>query len=138
MYLLDTNVVSEPRRGRPDPGVMDWLSRRSASELYVSVLTLAEIRRGALRLDAGQRREELTRWLGQLISRFEDRVLAVDLEVSERWAILAEAQRAAGRASDMTDELIAATAVAHGLTVVTRNLRHFEEVGCPVLSPWSR
>jgi predicted nucleic acid-binding protein len=74
--------------------------------------------------------------LAELIIRFDERILPVDLDVTERWASLAEAQRAAGRASEMTDELIAATAHVHGLTVVTRNVRHFESSGCRVLSPW--
>ncbi|OYW36248.1 MAG: hypothetical protein B7Z42_12830 [Brevundimonas sp. 12-68-7] len=72
-----------------------------------------------------------------MIFRYDQRILPVDLAVTERWASLAEVNRAAGRASEMTDELIAATAHVHGLTVVTRNVRHFEHSGCRVLSPWS-
>ena len=88
--------------------------------------------------DAGcRRRDDLDFWLGELILRYEARILPVDLDVTERWASMAEANRAAGFASDMTDELIAATAHVHGLTIVTRNVRHFEHSGCRVLSPWS-
>lgn len=137
MFLLDTNVVSEPKRSRPDVGVMAWLGDQLLSDLYISVLTVGELRRGIVRLDPGRRRDDLDFWLGDLILQHRERILPIDLDVTERWAALAEANRAVGRASDMTDELIAATAHAHGLTVVTRNIRHFEPSGCRVLSPWS-
>jgi len=138
MFLLDTNVVSEPKRSRPDAGVLTWLGEQLQSSLYISVLTVGELRRGIVRLAPGRRRDDLDFWLGDLILQHGERILAIDLDVTERWAALAEANRAAGRASDMTDELIAATAQAHGLTVVTRNVRHFEHSGCRVLSPWSQ
>lgn len=137
MFLLDTNVVSEPKRARPDMGVIDWLRDRLPSELHISVLTVGELRRGIVRLEPGRRRDDLDFWLADLILRYGERILPVDLDVTERWAALAEANRATGRACDMTDELIAATAHVHGLTVVTRNVRHFEPTGCRVLSPWS-
>ena len=138
MFLLDTNVVSEPKRSRPDAGVLTWLGEQLQSSLYISVLTVGELRRGIVRLAPGRRRDDLDFWLGDLILQHGERILPIDMDVTERWAALAEANRAAGRASDMTDELIAATAQAHGLTVVTRNIRHFEPSGCRVLSPWSQ
>lgn len=137
MYLLDTNAISEPKRARPDAGVVRWLNDQLLTDLYLSVLTIGELRRGIIRLEPGRRRDDLDFWLAQLVLRFSDRILSVDLEVTERWAALAEAQRAAGRNADMTDELIAATAHVHGLAVVTRNLRHFEQSGCRVVSPWA-
>lgn len=137
MYLLDTNAISEPKRARPDAGVVRWLNDQLLTDLYLSVLTIGELRRGIIRLEPGRRRDDLDFWLAQLVLRFSDRILPVDLEVTERWAALAEAQRAAGRNADMTDELIAATAHVHGLAVVTRNLRHFEHSGCRVVSPWT-
>lgn len=137
MYLLDTNTISEPKRARPDANVVAWLSDQLLSDLHVSVITVGELRRGIVRLDPGRRRDDLDFWLEDMIFRYDQRILPVDLAVTERWASLAEANRAAGRASDMTDELIAATAHVHGLTVVTRNVRHFEPSGCRVLSPWS-
>lgn len=138
MFLLDTNVISEPKRARPDSGVVAWLNDQLQSDFHLSVITVGELRRGIVRLDPSRRRDELDFWLAELIIRFRERILPVDLDVTERWASLAEAQRAAGRASEMTDELIAATAHVHGLTVVTRNTRHFEHTGCRVLSPWSK
>ena len=137
MFLLDTNVISEPKRARPDKGVLDWLGDQLLSDLHISVITVGELRRGIVRLEPGRRRDDLDFWLADLILRYGERILPVDLDVTERWAALAEAARAAGRPSEMTDELIAATAHVHGLTVVTRNVRHFERTGCRVLSPWS-
>lgn len=137
MYLLDTNAISEPKRARPDPAVVAWMGDQLPTDLHLSVVSVGELRRGIIRLEPGRRRDDLDYWLAQLILRFDDRILPVDLDVTERWASLAEAQRAAGRSADMTDELIAATAHVHGLTIVTRNVRHFEHSGCRLLSPWS-
>lgn len=136
MYLLDTNAVSEPKRPRPDAAFMSWLADQLATDLHVSVFTIGEIRRGVIRLQPGRRRDGLDEWISHLILRFGSRILPVDLEVAERWAALAETLRASGRTVAMTDEVIAATAQAHGLTVVTRNVRHFEDSGCRVVSPW--
>lgn len=137
MFLLDTNAISEPKRARPDAGLTRWLSDQLLSDLHLSVITVGELRRGIVRLEPSRRRDDLDFWLTDLILRYHQRILPVDLEVTERWASLAEAHRAAGRNSELTDELIAATAHVHGLTVVTRNIRHFEHSGCRVLSPWS-
>ena len=138
MFLLDTNVISEPKRSRPDAGVIGWLGAQLLSDLHISALTVGELRRGIVRLEPGRRRDDLDFWLADLILQYAERILPVDLDVAERWASLAEANRAGGRASEMTDELIAATAHVHGLTVVTRNVRHFEHSGCRVLSPWGQ
>lgn len=136
MFLLDTNAISEPKRAQPDQGVIAWLSGQLLSDLHISVITVGELRRGIVRLEPGRRRDDLDFWLEDMILRYGERILPVDLDVTERWASLAEANRAAGRPSEMSDELIAATAHVHGLTVVTRNVRHFENTGCRVLSPW--
>ena len=137
MYLLDTNAISEPKRARPDAGVVGWLNDQLLTDLHLSVITIGELRRGIIRLEPGRRRDDLDFWLAQVVLRFGDRILPIDIEVTERWAALAETQRAAGRTADMTDELIAATAHVHGLSVVTRNVRHFEHNGCRVVSPWT-
>ena len=136
MFLLDTNAISEPKRSRPDAGVVAWLNDQLPSDLHLCVITVGELRRGIVRLEPSRRRDDLDFWLEDLILRYGARILRVDLEVTERWASMAEANRAAGRVSEMTDELIAATAHVHGLTIVTRNVRHFEHSGCRVLSPW--
>lgn len=127
-YLLDTNAISETLKSRPDEGFLDWLDTVVSppedldDTLYVSVLSLAEMRRGALKLAPED---------------YNDRLLAVDLAVGERWAVLAEHYKRNGITVGLIDELIAATAHVHGLTLVTRNLRHFEHSGCRLLSPWS-
>ena len=137
MYLLDTNAISEPKRARPNAGVVAWLNDQLLTDLHLSVITIGELRRGIIRLEPGRRRDDLDYWLAQVVLRFGDRILPIDIEVTDRWAALAEAQRAAGRTADMSDELIAATAHVHGLSVVTRNVRQFEHSGCRVVSPWS-
>lgn len=137
MFLLDTNAISEPKRARPNAGVIAWLNDQLLSDLHLSVITVGELRRGIVRLEPSRRRDDLDFWLEDLILRYGERILPVDLEVTERWASMAEANRASGRVSEMTDELIAATAHVHGLTIVTRNVRHFEYSGCRVLSPWA-
>lgn len=136
MYLLDTNAISEPKRARPDAGVIAWLHDQLLSDLHISVITVGELRRGIVRLEPSRRRDDLDFWLQDLILRYGERILSIDLAVTERWASMAEANRSAGRASEMSDELIAATAHVHGLTIVTRNIRHFEHRGCRILCPW--
>lgn len=142
-YLLDTNAISETLKSRPDEGFLDWLDTVVSppedldDTLYVSVLSLAEMRRGALKLAPGSRREVIEKWITEMVEDYNDRLLAVDLAVGERWAVLAEHHKRNGITVGLIDELIAATAHVHGLTLVTRNLRHFEHSGCRLLSPWS-
>jgi toxin FitB len=133
-YLLDTNVLSEAIRTRPDPQVMAWLDSLEAEQLFVSVLSLAEIRKGALMAGAS-RQEKLLQWVNVTLPQwFEDRVLAVDLAVADEWAnMLAQA---AHQKLPAIDSLIAATALHHGLTVATRNLKDFERMAAVVYSPW--
>lgn len=137
MFLLDTNAISEPQRPRPDKGYLRWLNDRRDDELWVSALSLGELRYGVLRLDAGAKRRALEQWLAEAAALFHDRILAVDHAVAERWSALWLDNVRAGRGRAVVDELITATALVHGLTVVTRNVRHFEGSGCKVLSPWS-
>ena len=137
MFLLDTNVISEPKRLAPSAGVLRWLTGQSPSDLHISVLTIGEIRKGLLRLDPGSRRSDLGDWLDTAVTAFEDRILAVDTRVAEAWAQVNTRHRAQGAVVDVIDELIAATALAHDLTLVTRNVRHFDQTGCRLFSPWA-
>jgi predicted nucleic acid-binding protein len=133
-YLVDTNVLSELRRREPDPNVVSWLERRPAMTLYLSVLTLGELRRGVEALPAGARKRRLADWLDvELPSFFAGRVLPIDARVADRWGHLV-AQ--AGRPFPAIDSLLAATALTHGLTLVTRNVRDFEYAGLAVVDPW--
>jgi hypothetical protein len=134
-YLVDTNVLSELRRPRPHPGVRDWFAQRPAATLFLSVLTLGEIRKGVQRVADPRRRRALSDWLeADLPAFFTGRVLVVDAAVADRWGrLVAEA----GRPLPAIDSLLAATAAAHGLVLVTRNLRDFAGLPVEVFSPWA-
>src|SRR5580704_9896568 len=127
-FLIDTNVLSDYNRpGGPDPGVKRWLETTDRQTQYVSVITLAEIQKGIELLAAGKRRAELEAWLAKdLESWFSGHVLPVDRQMAARWASLVVQGLRAGRPVPTVDSLIAATASAYDLTIVTRNTRDFE------------
>ncbi|MDR3201731.1 MAG: type II toxin-antitoxin system VapC family toxin [Bifidobacteriaceae bacterium] len=133
-FLLDTDVLSEARRRRGDPGVRAWLNAQVASDLAVSVITILELERGILgvgRRDPAQG-AVLKAWLeDRVLDVFAGRILAVDLECARTLAILDVPDRLPER-----DGIIAATGIVHGLTVVTRNVRDLERTGVPLLDPW--
>lgn len=134
-YLLDTNVLSELKRRSPDVGVVEWFARRPASTLYLSVLTLGEVRKGIEGLADTGRRTVLLDWLEtDLPAFFSSRMLPVDVRVADRWGRL---QAASGRPVPAIDSLLAATALAHDLMLVTRNVRDFIGFGLQVIDPWS-
>ena len=135
--LLDTNAVSEPTRARPDPGYMSWFRIAEQSALFVSVVTLGELRRGAALLAEGPRRSRYEAVHMQLIDWFEDRVVSIDREIALAWGELSAQARMAGRETAMADQLLAATAISRDLVLVTRNRRDFEHSGCKLLCPWS-
>jgi toxin FitB len=133
-YLIDTNVLSELRRKTPDPGVVAWFSGRSAATLYLSVLTLGELRIGIEGVVAVQRRMALVDWLEtDLPANFAGRILVVDAQVADRWGCLLGQ---AGRPLPAIDSLLGATAAHHGLSIVTRNMRDFAGLGIEVINPW--
>ena len=135
-FLIDTNVLSESARPRPDPAVLDWFTGVPDDDLYVSVLTLGEIRKGIEKLAESARREKLRRWLEHdLRDWFGPRVLSIDAQVADRWGRLV-AQ--AGRPLPAIDSLLAATALHHDLRLVTRNVTDFEFTGLEVVDPWDR
>ena len=137
-YLLDTNVVSEWVKPRPDPGVVSWLAGIDEDQVFISVCTLAELRFCVARLPAGRRRQRLDAWLSNDIPlRFEGRILSVDASVAEAWGWLVARGKSAGRSIDVMDGLIAATAAIHAMTVVTRDVADFRAVSTPVLNPWT-
>jgi len=134
-YLVDTNVLSELRRKAPNAGVMAWFARRPASTLFLSVLTLGELRKGIESVADRDRRTALLDWLEvELPAFFTGRILPVDTHVADRWGRLTAA---AGRPIPAIDSLIGATAAHHGLSLVTRNVRDFAELGLDVINPWT-
>jgi predicted nucleic acid-binding protein len=136
-FLLDTNVVSEWVRTRPDPGVMAWLDEVDEDRVFLSVATLAELRSGIARIPSGSRRARLEDWLGaELPARFEGRILAIDREVALIWGDVVAEREQTGRPIGAMDAFIAATARARDLTLVTRNTRDFQGSVVAVLNPW--
>ena len=136
-FLLDTNVVSEWTRPRPDRGVTDWLAQVDEDSVFLSVVTFAELRHGIERLPASKRRTRLDEWLRiDLPLRFEQRILPVDGAIADAWGRLVARHEAAGRPIHAMDALIAATAEAHALTLVTRNTSDFDASIVSVVNPW--
>ncbi|MFN0302589.1 MAG: type II toxin-antitoxin system VapC family toxin [Burkholderiales bacterium] len=136
-YLLDTCVVSELSRPRPDPGVLAWMLETDVFSLHLSAMTIGEVRRGTLRLPVGKRRTSLAGWSEKLRQSFSGRVLPIDESVALRWAEIAARAEQAGRPGSLADGLIAATALDRGLTLVTRNVTDFEALGVSFLNPWT-
>jgi toxin FitB len=136
-FLLDTNIPSEMTRPRPQVRVTGWLEDIDDNHLYFSVVSLGEILKGLTVLPAGQRRSELQQWLdGVLRPWFQGRILPVSEAIAERWGILAGESRLMGRPLQVADGLIAATALEHNLTLVTRNVKDFAGIGVTVFNPW--
>ena len=133
-YLIDTNVLSELRRTKPHPGVVRWFAERSANSLYLSVLTLGEIRKGIEGVADSRRRAVLIDWLEtDLPAFFSGRILNVDGFVADRWGrIVAQARRPV----PAIDALLAATAIHHDLSLVTRNMKDFKAFTLTVIDPW--
>ena len=133
-YLVDTNVLSELRRKQPQPEVVAWFTQRPRQTLYLSVLTLGEIRKGIERLDAA-RQQPLLDWLEvELPNYFLGRLLAVDAHTADRWGRLLAS---AGRPLPAVDSLLASTALQHDLTLVTRNTADFAGTGVRLINPWN-
>jgi len=132
-FLLETNVLSEPRRHRPDRRVLTWLREQDPVQVFLSVLTLGEIASGAerrARRDPAAARS-LSAWLSTARMDYADRLLPVTADIAETWGRLS-----GRRPVPVIDGLLAATALVHRLTLVTRNVRDFEGLGVPLLDPW--
>lgn len=135
--LLDTNVLSEVRRPAPSPRVLAWLDTIDEDRAFISVASIAELRRGIALLDDGRRRAALAAWLAHdLPARFAGRILPIDQAVAERWGDLMAQSRRTGVALSVMDGFFAASALASNLTLVTRNVKDFAAFGIPLHNPW--
>ena len=137
-FLLDTNIPSEMLRPRPDLNVAAWIKRQANETLFLSVVTMGELRRGATLLaEQSPRRIELEQMIhNEVPSWFQDRILPVTRTIAERWGVLDGERQLAGRPLNIADGMIAATALEHGLTIATRNVKDFAGLGVALLNPW--
>lgn len=136
-FLLDTNCISELVRPKPEPRVVEWMEAADETMLFLSVLTMGEIRKGLAGLAQGKRRTILETWLEvDLQARFSGRIVPIDSAVADRWGLLAGEARRDGKPLSIIDGLLAATALHHNLTVVSRNSSDFAHTHVPVLNPW--
>jgi predicted nucleic acid-binding protein len=136
-FLLDTNCISELVCARPEPRVVEWVESTDEQLLYLSVLTLGEIRKGLAALPQSKRRARLESWLEvELKGRFSGRVLSVNDAVADRWGLLAAQAKQKGKPLAVIDGLLAATALHYNLTVVSRNAADFRHAEVSVFNPW--
>lgn len=135
-YLLDTNILSELVAVKPNASVVEWLSAIPNEAQYISVITIGEIRRGVERIEAGKRKQKLKLWLEhELCDWFEDRILPIDIATAEKWGyLLAQAKHVV----PAIDGLLAATAVHHDLTLITRNAKDFKSFPLEIINPWEK
>jgi toxin FitB len=137
-FLLDTNLVSEWSKPRPNPGVVSWLADADEDRVFISVVTIAELRHGIERLSVGRRRKRLNEWIeGELLSRFDERILPIDAATADAWGRIVAHREGLGRPIGTMDAFIAATAQVHKLTLATRNQTDFEASVAVVVNPWS-
>ena len=137
-YLLDTCVISELVARQPEPKVVNWIDAIEDERIYLSVITIGEIKRGVEKLPASPRRQALADWLSSdLLLRFKGRILAVDTAVMLRWGELVAKMEGEGRPLPAIDSLIAALALTHNLHLVTRNEKDFQGTGVVVVNPWT-
>lgn len=134
MFILDTMVVSERTKPRPDPHVRTWLSTLDPQQQFISVLSVGEIRFGIDRMPASANKRRLEIWFDELVPFFTGRILPVDLAVAQRWGRLRHDVR---RSVSAADSLIGATALVHNLAVATRNVGDFSDFGVGVVNPWA-
>lgn len=136
-FLLDTNCISELVRSKPEPLVLEWMEATNENLLYLSVLTLGEIRKGVAGVPQSRRRTQLETWLElDLQTRFSGRILPIDARIADRWGLLAAEAKHKGRGLSAIDGLLAATALHHSLTIVSRNVTDFAGTQVPILNPW--
>jgi toxin FitB len=136
-FLIDTNVISEVTRPKPDVHVINWLAAADEERSFLSVATIAEISSGIEGMPIGAKQKRLRDWLhDELIPRFDERILPADAALAILWGSTVRRSRQGGHSIETMDALIAATAEHHNLTIVTRNIMHFSTLSLPLLNPW--
>ena len=137
-FLIDTNVVSETFRPRPAPQVLHWVRRQMAGDLFLAAMSLGELVRGARRVRDRAQQERLARWINHdLATQFQGRILPFDREAAVIWGTIMGDGDRTSRPKPMADAQIAAVALRHGLTLVTRNIRDFKDMGVTLVNPWA-
>jgi hypothetical protein len=137
-YLLDTCVISEFTQKKPSAQLIDWLSTKDEDDLYISVLTIGELQQGISKLVDSKRKLSLQHWLDQDVShRFDGRILSIDKAIIDRWGRLRGTALRKGRTFPVIDSMLAATALTHGLTIVTRNVEDISDTGVAIRNPWT-
>jgi toxin FitB len=132
-FLIDTNVISEPRRPQPNAGVLNWFEGVDTLAVFISVLTVGELVRGVTKISSRDRRagRRLREWVDEVEAEYGPRIVSVDRAIAARWGEIT-----AAHTLPMVDSLLAATALVHGMTLVTRNTRDMAATGVPLLNPW--
>jgi len=138
VIVLDTNVVSEPLKPSPEPSVLVWLDAQAPATLYLTSITVAELLAGVAALPAGRRRSRLAHLVSaQVLSLFEGRILAFDVQAAHAFARVQAGANAAGNPVSFADAAIAAIAAVHGFSLATRNVRDFNGTGIEIVDPWT-
>ena len=136
-YLLDTCLISELSKSKPDKKVVDWVLSENETGFYVSVLTFGELHKGVEKLPESKKKDELRIWIeGELKDRFQNRIIGIDMRVSILWSKIQCIAEKKGKPMPAIDSLIAATGIAHDLIVVTRNVSDMEQSGVRLINPW--
>lgn len=135
-YLLDTCVISEMVKPSPDKKLIRWVENEPSTSLFLSVITIGEIRKGLSKLPASRKKEKLTIWLNTLLEEYSDRILAIDLTVAENWGEMQGRAEKEGVGMPSIDGLIAAITYTNNMTLVTRNETDFISANIPIINPW--
>jgi len=136
--LIDTCVISELTKRSPDKNVASWISNQQEENLFLSVLTIGELEKGIAKLKNDRRQQRLREWVDHALKdRFHGRVLPFDYEVASRWGLISGQAEAAGKPMPVIDAMIAATALLHGLTLITRNTQDVAPSNVPIVNPWT-
>ena len=135
-YLMDTCVISELVKPSPNPNVVEWLKNTPTEQLFLSVITIGEIRKGLTKLHDSKRKDRLMDWLNTLLEEYLEHIYPIDLSVAENWGVIQGRAEQAGNPMSSLDGLIAAVAYTHNLVLVTRNVDDFKASNLPIINPW--